>query len=703
MLKPEQIAEEFATRAEVFFNDTYEQRAEAAVMQRFYDGHPTLGNNENVQWQKLNKNTNQPARTRKYANAPIAPAIIKHVVGMMAQSEKQFTAFNANSSLDPDANTMRQGLKYVDAQTHRESVKKEQIKQAAITGISGTVASLDFTQDDAPEGLPCYELKHDIMYDTGMRDCVDSDRISWCGYADPMKASALQEYIDSMEKRLDVPAVTNFRHYLLEHTDQNNTADIDFLYVYYWMEYRKVYDIENVFKRFNKEIVQAGEQWPEVYNLFGELSGLLQLDFQESHFILDGEARKQFYDALENITFITGGALKFEGLEESSRMGKAYYRAEFAKGLLLTASRSFTQSCHAMSFIACEYDKTYGYHYGLMRPLAFYQRMLNDSMDDMLLYSSRSASGGTALITGAGVDAADLKKYIDNKEQVFFASKDTSINNIGTPDAAQAHLQTAEIIMRMMPMSLGLNGNLFDTLLQVEKTAEEVRHIQTMMAASFATFQASLDKSTLCDSWIFRDMVYEMARNLANSKHITFTLGGKEDAVTLSRKNLSRHYTMRLIERKQTRDEELAEFDMFKDLILAVVQDPQALLRIAPALIERHPSDLDAKEALLELLTPKPDPAAEQEAMEMKQAQKEQILANNRMINAQAAQLEQQSGREQSASELNKQKAAVEIGKAQADIEHKQAQTVKTEADAAKVITEIGMTAYRGVDNMAGA
>lgn len=692
MLKPEEIAEQFTERMQTFFLDTHDWRAESAKMEQFYAGHPTLGNQQNTQWQRLNNNP-QPVKKRSYANAPIAPALIKHVVGMMSQSEKQFTAYNVNSSLDPDANTMRKGLQYIDSVTHRQSVKKEQIGRAAITGVGATVSSLDFTFDDSPEGLPSYELKRDIMFDTGLRGCLDSDRIAWCGYADPMKASALTKYIEDMDKRIDYPVAADFRHFLLEYDNAANQADIDFLYVYYWQEMRKVWDIENIFAKHNEEIVRYGEKYPAVYNLLGEIAGELQLDLNESHFIMDGEGRKKFYDALDNITFMTGGSLKFD-LEESSRMGKAYYRAEFGQGKLLQASRSFTQSCHAMSFLTCEYDSSLGYHYGLLRPLAFYQVMLNQSIDDMLLYSGRAARGGTKIVKGAGVDAEKFKLYNDNGEEIFFGSKELEVSNVGTPDAAQSHLQTAELIMRMMPMSLGFAANWFDQMNQVEKTATEVKHIQAMMAMSLASFQGSLDKSTLCDGWIFRDMIYEMARNLAETKQITFTLGGKEDAIRLSKRNLSRNYAIRVIERKATRDEEMEEFNNFMTLLTSLVQDPQVLLRVAPQAIEISYLSDENKKKLLEALTPG-QPTPQQQAMEA--AQLEQQQANTRMINAQAAQLEQQSLRERSASDLNTRKAVVEIDKAAADIDLKQAQKTKTEADAAKVIADIGMAAIRGV------
>lgn len=706
MQSKDRVALDFSKRMTRFFTDTHDWRRECAVMQAFYDGHPSMGHGNssyNQIWERLNPHKQGNSRKQRApANAPIASAYINFVCGTMLQDEKQLVAYAAHDGIDPKAQTMNKGLKYIEAETGRRDIKYDQLLSASTNGVGGTVASLDFTLDDSPFGYPVYEHKNDVFFDTGLKGVVDSDLISWCGYADPMSQDALEEYIEreadaSLE---NIAAGTDFRSYLLEHKTYENDHDIDFLYVYFWREYRKVWDVENPFYELVDAVEYIGQQYPEAMNLLAETVEELQIDISQSHFTFDKDDYTKFKDTLDNIAALTNQEFVI-AVQSSSRMGRAYYRAEFAKGRMLSVSRSFTSQCHAMSFILCNYDKTLGYHYGLMRPLAYYQRMLNESMNNMMLHSGRAARGGTKVITGAGVDAERFKKYLDNDEEAFFGDADMTVNSITSPDSAASTLQSVEVILRMMPMSLGLQSNAFETLMSAQKTAEEVRHVKSMMSAALFKFYSAMNKSTLCDGWISRDLIYEMAGNITGSRNVSFVLGGKEAAFQLSTKTLARNYSVRTIERAQTKDEKLANYSMLREVIQATVQDPSVLLQIAPLLIEMSPMDEENKQKLIESMTP-PQPTPEQMQMEQMQAQMqmEQMQANTRMIIAQATQLEQQAGREQTASGLNQQKATVEIDRAIADIEHKKAQTIKAEADAASVITKIGMAQYNEVNNI---
>lgn len=702
MQSNERIALDFSKRIMGFFNNTHDWRRECAVMQAFYDGHPSLKNNSfNSVWEKLN---NHPTQKNRHlpANAPMASAYVNYICGTMLQDEKQLVAYSVEESFDPQASTMNKGLKYIEACTGRRDVKYDQLLNASIRGVGGAVVHLDFTIDK--HGYPVYERKDDIFFDTGLKGIVDSSQLKWCGYADAMSCEALRDYVENnLESDCkDCIAGTDFRSFLLEHKQYENESDIDFLYVYYWMEYCKIWDVDNPFFDLPEQIQHFSEAHPEAMNLFAETLEKMQLDIAQSHFTFDKDDYGKFKDLIANISALTEKEFDFE-VNASSRMGRAYYRAEFAMGKMIKKSRAFTTQCHPMSFISCNYDKTLGYHYGMMRPLAYYQRMLNESMDNMLLHSGRAARGGTKVVTGSGVDAERFKKYIDNDEEVFFGDESLKINSITAQDTAPSTLQSVEVVLRLMPMSLGLQSNAFETLMSTQKTAEEVRHVKSMMASALYKFYSAMNRSTLNDGLIMRDMVYEIAGNVSESKQVTLTLDGKESSFALSKQNLSKNYAIRTIERAQTKDEKLAEFSMLREVIQTTIQDPAVLMQIAPILIDISPIDFDEKQKLIQAIQP-PQQSPEQMQMQQQQSQMqiEQLAAQTRMINAQATQLEQQAGREQSASALNQQKVTVEIDKAIADIEHKQAQTVKAEADAASVIADIGMKQLNTVNNMGG-
>ena len=707
MQSKERVALDFTKRMQRFFADTHDWRKESAIMQAVYDGHPTLRNKNsyNAIWERLNPHKQNKGKQRTPTHAPMASAYINYVCGTMLQDEKQLIAYASSDGIDPKAATMNKGLKYIEAETGRRDIKYDQLLSASVHGIGGTVASLDFTIDDSPFGYPVYEHKDDVFFDTGLKGVVDSDMISWCGYADAMNRDALDDYIEreADDKLKNIAVGTDFRSFLLEHKNYENDSEIEFLYVYFWREYRKVYDVENPFFEMADAIEYIGQTYPDAMNLLADTIEKLQVDIAESHFTFNKDDYKEFADLMANIGFMTQGEFAIE-LQYSSRMGRAYYRAEFAKGRMLNISRSFTSQCHAMSFIACNYDKTLGYHYGLMRPLAYYQRMLSESMDNMLIHSGRAARGGTKVVTGSGVDAERFKKYLDNDEEVFFGDAAMAVNSITDPSTAQSTMQSVEVVLRMMPMSLGLQSNAFETLMSAQKTAEEVRHVKSMMASALFKFYSAMNKSTLTDGWVMRDLVYELAGNITGTQDVSFTLGGKEETFALSIKTLARNYSMRIIERAQTKDEQLADYSMLREVIRDTIQDPMVLLQLAPLLIDMSPADFDDKQKLIESIKPPQASPEQQQAQAQQQAlQVAQLEANVRMINAQAAQLEQQSGREQSASQLNQQKAMIELDKVSTDIENKQAQTVKTEADTAAVLAKIGMEAYNNVNSITEA
>ena len=466
--------------------------------------------------------------------------------------------------------------------------------------------------------------------------------------------------------------------------------------MYFWREYRKVYDVENPFFEMADAIEYIGQTYPDAMNLLADTIEKLQVDIAESHFTFDKDNYKEFADLMANIGFMTQGEFAIE-LQYSSRMGRAYYRAEFAKGRMLNISRSFTSQCHAMSFIACNYDKTLGYHYGLMRPLAYYQRMLSESMDNMLIHSGRAARGGTKVVTGSGVDAERFKKYLDNDEEVFFGDAAMAVNSITDPSTAQSTMQSVEVVLRMMPMSLGLQSNAFETLMSAQKTAEEVRHVKSMMASALFKFYSAMNKSTLTDGWVMRDLVYELAGNITGTQDVSFTLGGKEETFALSTKTLASNYSMRIIERAQTKDEQLADYSMLREVIRDTIQDPMVLLQIAPLLIDMSPADFDDKQKLIESIKP-PQATPEQEQMAMEERTVALDIQKSTAILQRSLAMEAQAKSKQAVEQIQ-----VDIAKKAGEIEYKQAQTTNTEAKTAETLAKIGMEAYNNVNGMTEA
>jgi hypothetical protein len=679
----QKICDDFSRRVPNFYDTTEDWRQESAIMDEFYDHHPTeMGGfdvTDNGFDGKLNQRITPNPTKRVAANASVVTAWVNGVVGLLMRDQKQIVAYSASDKEEAEASGLNKGFRYFDSVTHRPDVKTEMLTTACVRGASGTVVYLDLTIDNAIAGQPVYEEKENIFFDKSNGGKLYSDQMGWCGYADPMYQDALDEYVEKCKDSKDfigLPCPTSLKDKILEYKSYENEDEIDFLYVYYWREYRKVWDIENPFKVIPEFLTMLTDEYPEAANVFAAVAEELQLDFQQSHFTMDEKDYKKFKSAIENIEFLTSEEVP--EIEASSRMGRAYYKAEFADGMLLKAGRAFTTQCHPMSFTSAYYDKTYGYHYGLMRPLAQYQKMLNSALSDMMTYAKRSASGGNVTVSGAADTIKIIKEAMEKGNQVTPSLQGMEIKNIGTPDAAQSMMATTDMILKLIPMSMGMPPELFGMLSTGEMTSSLMNKIKQQMSATLSHLANGFDRSSLCDGWIMRDLMITMAQGIKGKLELNFVLGGEEGVFELSRKDLARSYTIQLIERDATRDEQLESFERlieFADRFLTPEQKSAA----APIILQAAPLSFDKKKEIVQAIQPpQQDPAV----MEMQQRQSDAQL---RLVEAQALQLENQAKMEGAMGAVAERKAAITIDAESAKVYETMSKTQKNIADTEKM------------------
>lgn len=672
------ICDQFNSRLTRFFDTTEDWRKESSICWEFYDAHPTQTNempmDSNGHAGKLNSKPVRSNGGRKAANAPVVTAYINAIVGMMERDQKRIVASSASDAGEVEETGLNKGFRYFDGVTHRRSVKQMQATAAAVTGVGGTVAHLDFTIDDAIAGQPVYEQKDILFFDRGQGGKINSDTIGWCGYAEPMYREDLQEYIARCEAESDYEGAscgTDFKSRIFEHLSFEDESELDFLYVYFWREFRKVWDVENPFLVMPEFLLMLTEEHPKAADLFAEVAEKLQLDFKQQHFVFDKDDFNEFKKLLDNIEFMTGEEIP--DIEYSSRLGRAYYRAEFADGKLLKAGRSFTRQCHPMSFATAYYDRTYGYHYGPMRILGYYQKLLDAAVTDMVNYSERSSSGGNVAIKGAGDTIEVVKKALEDGHRVTPAKQGTDIINLGTPDAAQAIMGTTEMILRLMPLAIGMPPELFGMLSTGEMTDALMNKIKQQMNATLSHLYANMDRSTLTDGWIMRDLILDMAQGIKGTLDLQFVLGGEEGVFELSRKDLARNYTITLVTREATKDEELESFDKVVDMVKLL--PPDAIAKVLPILIKSSPLYIGQKQEFIQALQgAQPDPAA----IEM---QNRSNAAQIRLVEAQAHQLEQQGEADAARAANAKQEAVLKLQSEAADIEETKSKTQKNLAE----------------------
>lgn len=683
------IAQEFSTRITDFYAQTNNWRRESEIMRRFYAGHPTQQSENNHEWKRLNNSTSATHRKdRITATAPIAMAYVNAMIGTMMREERQIVAYSVTDSDDGEANVITKGARFFDAFTDRHSIKVQQATEAAICGVGATTCSLDFTLPDMPLGSPVYELVHYPFFDRGRNGDLASDKIGYCGYSLPMYRDAMDDYLAKINKKdfIGLPASTSVDAQIEEHREGEDDHEREFLHVYFWREYKTVYDVPNPFQAMSDFILTVSDQYPAAANLIADVTKNLQINHEEPLFTFDEGDYKEFLELLENIEMLTGQEVP--ELDVGKRQGRIYYRAEFARNQLLTASRAYTQQCHPMSFITAYYDRTYGYHYGIMRPLAYYQRLLDEAVSNSMTYGRRATSGGNVTVSGAADKINIIKKALENGDQVTPADMQTTVAPIGTNDAAQANISNVEMLLKLIPMSMGMPPELFGIMSRGDMTSSLMSQIKQQMNATLSHFEHSTRHSTLEDGWIIRDTVIEMLRNIKEGQHsIMFALGSEKDIITLKREDLARQYTIRTIERPRGRDEQVESFKQIREIISMLPPEQQAVA--APLLIEMAPADFDAKQKLADIITPPPpDPQAQQMQME-------QAAAQTRLVNAQATQLEGQAKMEAARGDVAEREALVKIQETMAKVERllaqsqqDKAETIKTVAETRKIATE---------------
>jgi hypothetical protein len=696
----DRIAKEYSERVRHFLDTSHVWRRESAVFYNIVAHHPFIDprHDQSAAYSADNKAVIDPNQPSMQV-VSLAPVYMQATVGMLMQYGYGFEAYSADPYTRISGDVMSDALDWAtDAASYNKCVNGV-ITDVMVRGVGASVLELGAPTRNMPAGVPVKRRKHHVFFDRGQAEDINARDLAWCGYADPVYEDSIEAYKKRIKR--DKPLATaagGFRDQLLQYSNAEDEDKIRFLTTYFWQDTVPARIIENVFFG-NEELLAAFDAVPEAFELAGEFAKKHQLplgNYQgNTQWLLSPEAWQDFNELTKLLEEFYG--IKVPEVEPYEFECAMFFRARFdCSGNMWECGQSFTQECHAMNIATAYYDRNKGVFYGPMRAAAYIQEMLNDGMANFQMLSDRSASGGNIATTGTGVDTKGVLTAIKNKAQAITLPKDATIQSYGLPDASQIQIGYINLLIEVMPMIWCGSKEMLGQMNADTPAASLFRAAQAQMRTGLSHILYMIEDYIRNDGLAFRDLIYNLAqvRDVQMLPRIA-PKHGEKDYFELSVQNLTRDYGIRIVRKPNNEDERVDAFVKLMELVNTLPDELR--LRAVPIVVEAATIDEQIRDKLTQAIAPQePDPAA----MEMQQAQKEQMLANTRMINAQAAQLEQQSGREESASELNRQKSAVEIAKASADIEHKQAQTIKTEADAAKVIADIGITAYNNVNSM---
>lgn len=655
------LMQEFNRNASNFFMSTNLQRQELYTAYEYRDCH---------QWDG-EEAAKRKSRDKAITVINLAAPLIRAVSGTECMQDKKIDLVPIDDQFDAETDIMGDAIGYAQQVSGYDSEQSLAREDAATCGIGATVTYLDMTQKDAIAGVPMVEriFPGFIGYDNSGRGAQINKKARWCFYADPVNSAKLDEYIESKleGKRTEPPiGAGDFKAFLMSFSRQENQYQIEFVYHYFWWEFDTIYDVANPFLEQGKELGALMMQDPDVANLIGDVADKLKIDWQAGYWSLDPESFKEFKNAIETVSLLVDTELP--EVEYSKRRGKCYYRAEFARGMLLSRSRSYTQSGHPLNFITGYYDEVEGVYYGMMRPLSFVQDALNMSVSEFLGYAKSAAHGGSAYLQGSGkaMEAFErIRKEKAHEDSLTPLPEGANVIPKSLPATPQVLVEFIRLMMEVMPRVLGLGQEFLGVITTGDMTDSLYGKVMKQSFAVLANFANNSAGYSMRQGEIFIDIIRLMAD--ANDGMILPILSpGHEGAqyIRLRKQNLASAYATRIAERDMTTDERQETFKMLTQL---APQFQQAGVNILPILTRYSNLDAQDKKELVELSTPKP-----QQPDPLNQ---ELLKSQIRLGNAQAVKLETDAAEKQRTLNL----AAPET---QSVIEKNLAQAFKYQKDA---------------------
>lgn len=646
MMSDIEVTNDFNKNVTQFFANSNWQRQEIYRSYEYVAGHQI---------------TSEVYSERERKNKPItivnlAATYVRAVAGSEVLKANQLDFISMDEQFDQEADIMGDSIEYVQYASSYLSERATARTDTATCGIGGTVTYLDMSFKNFIAGKPSVEriFPGFIFYDNSSRGSQINKKARWVGYADPVSIDTLNEYIESEVKKPDKATMGagDFKAFLMSFSQQQNIGQIDFIYHYFWWEYDDIYDVANPFIDEQGALSQALAQDDDVANMLGDVLKTVQLDGKAAYWSLDKESYKLLNETVETIELLTG--IEIEDLEYSKRKGKCFYRAQFAKGMLIKKSRSYTQGVHALNIMTGYFDEIMGIYYGLMRPMSQVQDALNISVSDFQSYARSAAGGGNVYIKGASESIERIIREKANEDAVTPIPGTAEVIPKETTNTPQVLIEFSRLMMELIPKTIGIPHEFMGMITTGDMTEALFGRVMEQTLNVLAEFANNSKSADIDQGTIFVELVKLMAE--ANDGMILPILSpGKkpENYFRLMKQNLAIEYAVRIVERPMTKSERQAQFNALSQL---VPQYQAAGINIMPVLSKLSTLDQDLKDELVKLSTPQaPQPDPLNEALLDSQAKLQYATAKEKDAgaNERAATLEGTIAKLQSEAEKN--------------------------------------------------
>lgn len=652
------------------FQSSYErQRFEIAQCYEMKAGHQFTGEEHD---------------TRKHLDKPIitvnvAASYIDAIAGSDVVNGKRIEYIPASAAYDKEIDLMNDAAKYIEDVADLHSERLIAMKDTLTCGLGAYVNHLDYSAKQAVAGLPKATriFPGFTFYDNSVRGARINTDAKFMGYADPVDSDSLTDYIkEKLGNKQDVPTgqtgTTDL--WFLTYLRSDNIANLDFMYYYYWWDFEPLYDVANPFVE-GTTLFKVINENEDAANIIGILFDELRIDQMQPYFCLNGDEYKRFKDALEALEAITG--VEVEDLEVGERKGKCFYKAEIARGQVLTKSKTFTQNGFPMVFIVGNYDEILGTYYGLMRPLFDLQRALNIAYSDLLGYIEDAVTGGGAYVKGSIDNIKKLEQSKANAKKLTYITQDMDIISKSKADTLQSLTSFIQVTLDLFPKVLGTPPEFMGTLSTKDMGSNLYAQVIKQSTLALSSFANNSDGSIKRQADINVDFAKLLARQIdAYPIHIISPNSANDKTIEfLTKDRLADQYKYRIAERPLTPNEKRETFQMLMEYAPTLQQAGVNMTAATAAIMEFAPFEYETKQKFIEAATPQP-PQPDPLNQALLQSQVD-------LQSAQAAKLF-------SDAEAQKQRVATEAAQSQMDVVKTASEIDLNQAKEKEIMAKIG-------------
>lgn len=681
----QKIADDFSFEVDRFLSDADYGMREAATCYAIKDGYSTseIAANSDGAYQNDLGGTTQPQQKpdRRAVVANIMNPYINAQCGVITKDKVTFTAYSTDPQFSGEVDVGNDVIKWGVENSGYNIALTNTVLDVLVRGIGGSIWTLDFTNEQFPFGVPSVESKYYLFYDRAPGQSLGSHNAAWCGYADPVYREELDRYIEAeggFPKGQEGSAGTSFDAQLLQYVSESPN-DIAFLYHYFWREWTDIRLVDNPLVVHADVVAALAEVHPELLTVLGVFAREQQVDLERvTKWRLDNDGWKAYQELLKIIDSMT--SIPLPKTDVIKRKMRCYYKAELADGKVLKKSQAFSRDCHPLNLCSGFYDRRAGCYYGTGRSMANVQIALHDALSDLATYTSRASTGGTVGIKGMGTELANTIDSIRNNERSFPLPENGAIQQLGTADAAQSMMGFVSLLIDLLPVTGGAGKEILGMMNKDTPAASLYRAAQQQQQVSLAPIINGVNQFIANSGKLFRDSMFEMASSIDGEFAIPKISPGKDESayIYLSKQNLARNYSVVMDTEPTSEDERHDQFLKLSEIVGKL--PPELQVAAMPDLIKLASMDEESKQNLIKVLTPQQgDPREAQRKVQRAEVMED---AQVRMINAQAAKLEQDAN-------VSGQQAPVQLEETQSVIERNIASARASEAKAAQTLAQI--------------